>query len=64
MLLISGIVLIALVVALFVYSLPRKGKPAGFVGTPWEPYIAILLISGLGLGVLVTVSGVIPILDY
>ena len=57
MLLVSGIVLIGLAVALFVYSLPRDGKLAKFVGSPWEPYIVILILCGLALGVLIAVAG-------
>jgi hypothetical protein len=59
MLLISGIVLIGLAVALFLYSLPRNGRPARFVGSAWEPYIVILIVGGLGLGLLIAVKGVI-----
>jgi hypothetical protein len=57
MLLVSGIVLIGLAVALFVYSLPRDGKPAKFVGSAWEPYIVILIIGGLALGMLIALTG-------
>jgi hypothetical protein len=57
MLLVSGIVLIGLAVALFVYSLPRDGKPAKFVGSAWEPYIVILIVGGLALGMLIAVTG-------
>lgn len=59
MLLISGIILIGLALALFIYSLPRNGRPARFVGSAWEPYIVILIIGGLGLGVLIAVKGAI-----
>jgi hypothetical protein len=56
---IAGIVLIALAGALFVYSMPRDGKVALFVGTQWEPYVTILIIACLGVGVLIAVSGIL-----
>jgi hypothetical protein len=59
MLLVSGTVLIGLAVALFVYSLPRNGRPARFVGSAWEPYIVILIVGGLGLGMLIAIKGAI-----
>jgi hypothetical protein len=56
MLLVSGIVMIGLA-GLFAYSLPRDGNPARFVGSAGEPYIVILIIGGLALGVLIAVTG-------
>lgn len=53
--------IIALVVSLtaFYYSLPRSGKPAPFVGTEWEGYIVVAMISGVTMGAMFTLSSLI-----
>jgi hypothetical protein len=35
---------------LFWRVLPRNGKVHRIVGTQWEPYLAILFVGGVGLG--------------
>ena len=56
--LISGIVLIVLSFGLLFYSKPRGGKVARFVGTPWEPYVAILIVCTFVVGALLAFAGV------
>jgi hypothetical protein len=41
-------VLVLLAVAAFVYSPPRQGKIARFVGTEWQGYAVVLMIGVLG----------------
>jgi hypothetical protein len=57
MTIILGIGLLAASIVIFFYSLPRAGKLARFVNTPWEPYVVVLMIVMLGLGGILTVSG-------
>ncbi|HSL80577.1 MAG TPA: hypothetical protein VK877_13055 [Pseudolabrys sp.] len=61
-LLLAGVISLFLACGLFVYSLPRGGKFAWFVGSQWEPYITILIVSGFVLGVLFAVTGAIRVL--
>jgi hypothetical protein len=56
--LIGGLALIALAVAAFLYSLPRGGKTAPFVGTEWEGYAVTTMIGGLGVGFMLVLVGV------
>jgi hypothetical protein len=54
-----GFVLLAASLAVFVYSLPRGGKTARFVGGPWEGYVVVGLICIMGLGLMLAVTGAI-----
>jgi hypothetical protein len=56
--LISGLVLTAITLLGFVYSLPRKGKHAWFVGSEWEGYVVVLMVGGFGLGAVLIILGV------
>ena len=56
--LIAGLALIALAVASFVYSLPRGGKTARFVGTEWEGYVVTTMIGTAGIGCILALAGV------
>jgi hypothetical protein len=55
--LITGVVLITLTLAAFVYSLPRKGKHAWFVGSEWEGYVVVFMVGGFGLGAVFIILG-------
>lgn len=57
--LLIGVVLLAASLAVFVYSMPRHGKTAKFVGGPWEGYIVVGLVVLFGLGLLVAITGVV-----
>ncbi len=59
MTLIFGLVLVVLATAAFIYSLPRGGRPARFVGTEWEGYVVVGLIGAIGIGLIMTLSGAI-----
>lgn len=57
MLLISGLVLMALAIGFFVYSLPRGGKSAWFVGGEWEGYVVVIMIGAIGIGAMMAIIG-------
>ena len=57
MTLIGGVVLIVLTVSLFVYSLPRGGKTARFVGSEWEGYVVVAMVGALSIGLIMTIVG-------
>lgn len=59
MTLISGLALMLVTITAFYFSLPREGKTAWFVGTEWEGYVVVLMISGLGMGVMLVVAGIL-----
>jgi hypothetical protein len=56
--LVSGIVLVALAGGAFVYSLPRRGKSAWFVGSELEGYAVVAMIGGLGMGLILVMAGI------
>ena len=56
-----GAVILAASLAAFLYSLPRGGRTARFVGSPWEGYIVVMLVCLLGLGVLLTITGAVEL---
>ncbi len=51
-----GVVLIALALAAFIYSLPRDGKTARFVGTEWEGYVVTTMIGVAGIGFILSIT--------
>lgn len=57
--LLVGVVLLAASLAVFMYSMPRHGKTAKFVGGPLEGYIVVGLVCLFGLGLLVAVTGIV-----
>lgn len=56
--LVSGIVLVALTGGAFVYSLPRRGKSAWFVGSELEGYVVVAMIGSFGIGLMLVMAGV------
>ena len=58
MTIIFGIVLMVVAALAFVNSLPRAGKLARFVGTPWEPYAVVMMIVTFGAGAILMISAV------
>ena len=62
MALISGIVLVALAVVAFFFSLPRAGKTARFVGTQWEPYVVVGILCAFAVGFMLLGSTAIQLL--
>lgn len=57
MTLITGIALVVLVVCFFACSLPWGGKPARFVGTPWEGPLVIAAVGSLFIGFVLVIAG-------
>ena len=55
---IIGIAFVVLAVTAFIYSLPRRGRLAPFVGTNWEPYAVVMIVVLLGAGVVMIISGI------
>ena len=62
MFLATGIVMAALALSAFVYSLPRGGKVAPFVGTQWEGYAVVLIIGFFAVGLILSLLGTIELL--
>ena len=57
-----GAGILAAALAAFVYSLPRRGKTARFVGTQSEGYVVVGMICLGGLGLLLAITGAIELL--
>ena len=57
-----GVVLLAASLAAFMYSLPRRGKTAKFVGSAWEGYVVVALICVLALGLTLAISGAVELI--
>ena len=52
-----GIALTVAALATFVYSLPRGGKTARFVGSQWEGYVVVAVLCVFGLGLMLAING-------
>jgi hypothetical protein len=52
LLLLGGIVAIRL-------AAPRKGSPRGFVGTPLEVPIVLMIVLAIGVGIILTIGGAV-----
>ena len=59
MTLIIGIIALVVFGTALYYSMPRGGKTARFVGSEWEGYIVVAMISGIATGAILTVSSLI-----
>jgi len=57
MTLIVGAVLFVVALAAFIFSLPRGGKTAWFVGSEWEGYVVVFMLGVFGLGVMLLING-------
>jgi hypothetical protein len=57
---IAGILAIAFSIGLFSYAIRRRGR-AGFIDTPWEPYVTILILASLAVGLLLAGSTVVEL---
>ena len=58
MTIILGLACAALGLTAFIYSLPRGGRHARFVGTEWEAYAVVAMISLLTVGIVMTLVGI------
>jgi hypothetical protein len=56
---IAGLVALALTVVLFWVLLPRGGRTHRFVGTEFEPYVAVLLTAMVALSFTMILSGIL-----
>jgi hypothetical protein len=59
MLMISGIVAFLITVGLFLYCLPRGEKYHRWVGTEFEPYVAVAFTAGVALSLTMILSAAI-----
>jgi hypothetical protein len=62
MTLVIGVLLVVGTVAIFVFSLPRGGKTARFVGHEWEGYVVVAILCVFGFGLMLVVSGGVQLL--
>jgi hypothetical protein len=46
----TGAAIVAVTLVAFWRCLPRDGRPAPFVGTEWEAYVAITVAFGIAMG--------------
>lgn len=61
-LLILGIVVFGITIGAFIYCLPRGGKTHRFVGTEFEPYVAVVITAGVALGFTAILSAVLDMI--
>ena len=54
-----GIVITIAAALAFVWSLPRAGRTAWYVGSEWEGYVVVALVGAFGLGIVLTISGLV-----
>ena len=52
-----GLPLVTLAIAIVALSLPRSGKLARYVGTPWEDPIVLATVCILAVGIMLTIFG-------
>jgi len=60
--LILGVMALLITAGLFVYCLPRDGKLHRFVDTEFEPYVAVVIVTGVALSFALGLSGVIALM--
>jgi hypothetical protein len=58
MTIIIGLACAVLAVTAFIFSVPRGGKVAPFVGTEWEAYVVVMMICLLATGLILTIVGI------
>jgi hypothetical protein len=61
-LLLAGVAVLAATVVLFIWMLPRGGRPHRFVNTEFEPYIGVAFTAAVALGFTMALSGLIALL--
>ena len=62
-LLILGATVLLITVGLFLYCLPRGGKLHRFVGTEFEPYVAVAIVTGVALSFSLMLSGIFALME-
>jgi hypothetical protein len=59
----TGVIIALLGSGLFWYCLPRHGKTHRFVGTEFEPYVAVAFCVAAALSVTFIFSGIIALME-
>lgn len=62
-LLILGALVLLTTVGVFLYCLPRGGKLHRFVGTEFEPYVGVVIVTGLAISFALGLSGIIALVE-
>ena len=60
--LIAGIVVLIVTVGIFLFCLPRGGKYHRFVGTEFEPYVAVGFTAAVALSFTLTLTGILGLI--
>jgi hypothetical protein len=60
--LIAGIAVLIVTVGIFLFCLPRGGKYHRFVGTEYEPYVAVAFTAGVALSFTLTLTGILGLI--
>ncbi len=55
----AGLIVWLITAALLWYCLPRGGKTHRFVGTEFEPYVAVAFVTAIAVGFCLIFSGVV-----
>lgn len=62
-LLFLGVMVLLITVGLFLYCLPRGGKLHRLVGTEFEPYVAVAIVTGVAVSLVLMLSGIIALME-
>ena len=54
-----GIVITIVAAVAIVWSLPRAGRTAWYVGSAWEGYVVVAMVGAFGIGIAMTVGGLV-----
>jgi hypothetical protein len=60
--LIAGIAVLIATVGIFLFCLPRGGKYHRFVGTEYEPYVAVAFTAAVALSFTLTLTGILGLI--
>ncbi len=60
--LIAGIAVLIVTVGIFLFCLPRGGKYHRFVGTEFEPYVAVAFTAAVALSFTLTLTGILGLI--
>ena len=52
-----GLLVLIITAGVFAWCLPRHGKTHRFVGTEFEPYVAVGIVAGVAFGACMIFSG-------
>jgi hypothetical protein len=60
--LIAGIAVLIVTAGIFLFCLPRGGKTHRFVGTEFEPYVAVAFTAAVALSFTLTLTGILGLI--